>query len=95
MPNTKSAKKRLRQSTQRHAQNRSIRSSVKSQVKKVRQSIAEGNAKGGMEELRLATKKLDNAAARGVIHKNSAARTKSRLSAALKAIGGKVTAAAK
>ncbi|REK05482.1 MAG: 30S ribosomal protein S20 [Planctomycetota bacterium] len=85
MPNTRSAKKRLRQNEVRRNRNRSIKSAVKTQVRKVREAVAAGDTKAGEEEFRLAAKKLDQAAARGVVHANLAARVKSRLSAALKA----------
>lgn len=85
MPNTKSAKKRLRQSLERRARNRAVKSNVKSQVRKVADAVQSGNAELGSTEFRLAAKKLDRAAAHGVIHKNAAARVKSRLSKRLKA----------
>jgi len=84
MPTTKSAKKRLRQNVARRARNRAARSVLKSQVRKVRESVAAGDVEGAATALREATKKLDQAAARGVIHANASARTKSRLSAAIK-----------
>jgi small subunit ribosomal protein S20 len=89
MPNTKSAKKRLRQNHVRRARNRSTMSAVKTQVRKVREAIAAGDAKAGEAEFRLAAKRLDKAAADGVVHVNLAARVKSRLSSALKAAKGK------
>ncbi|HTM55705.1 MAG TPA: 30S ribosomal protein S20 [Pirellulales bacterium] len=85
MPNTKSAKKRLRQSLVRRARNRAYKSALKTQVRKVREEIAAGNLKAGETEFRLAAKRVDKAAAAGVVHPNLAARVKSRLSAALKA----------
>lgn len=85
MPNTKSAKKRLRQNLVRRTRNRATKSLLKTAVKKVRESIAEGDVSGGEQNFRLAAQKLDRAAARRVIHRNAAARVKSRLSAALKA----------
>ncbi len=85
MPTTKSAKKRHRQSLERRARNRSVKSSLKTQIKKVSATAAEGNAEGTEEEFRLAVKKLDQAAAKRVIHPNKAARLKSRLVKRLKA----------
>jgi small subunit ribosomal protein S20 len=79
MPTTKSAKKRLRQSLERRAKNRSVRSSVKTQVRKVREAVAAGDLAKAETELRLASKKLDRAGSKRVIHANAAARTKSRL----------------
>ncbi|MBI2824334.1 MAG: 30S ribosomal protein S20 [Planctomycetia bacterium] len=85
MPTTKSAKKRLRQNVARRARNRAGRSALKSQVRKVREALAGANGEAATTEFRLAAQKLDKAAARGVIHRNAAARLKSRLSAAVKA----------
>lgn len=85
MPNSISAKKRLRQNLVRRARNRAQKSVLKSQVRKVREAIVAGNLEAGEAEFRLAAKRLDRAAAKGVVHANLAARVKSRLSAALKA----------
>jgi small subunit ribosomal protein S20 len=79
MPTTKSAKKRLRQSLERRATNRAVKSSIKSQVRKVRAAVAAGDVAAAEAELRIATKKLDRAGSKRVIHSNAAARTKSRL----------------
>ncbi len=84
MPNSTSAKKRLRQNLVRRARNRAQKSVLKSQVRKVREAIAAGNVEVGETEFRLAAKRLDKAAAKGVVHANLAARVKSRLSTALK-----------
>jgi small subunit ribosomal protein S20 len=78
MPNTKSAKKALRQNTKRRLLNRSQRSALRTAVKKARTAAAEG-APDVAEALKLASKRLDQAAAKNLIHKNAAARTKSRL----------------
>jgi small subunit ribosomal protein S20 len=86
MPTTKSAKKRLRQSLTRRASNRATRSVLKTHVRKVRDAVAAADAAAAGEALRVTAKKLDQAAARGVIHANSAARLKSRLSAAIKTV---------
>jgi small subunit ribosomal protein S20 len=85
MPNSISAKKRLRQNLVRRARNRAQKSVLKSQVRKVREAIVAGNLEAGETEFRLAAKRLDKAAAKGVVHANLAARVKSRLSSALKA----------
>lgn len=84
MPNTKSAKKRLRQNEQRRARNRSVKRSVRTQCRKVRKEVDEGNLEAAQNELYRAARALDKAAAKGVIHKNAAARHKSRLSKLLK-----------
>lgn len=84
MPNSASARKRLRQNEALRVKNRSERSKVRTQIKKVRQAIADGNVEQGETEFRVAVKKLDQAAAKNLLHANAAARTKSRLSKALK-----------
>ena len=86
MPNTASAKKRLRQDTVRRVRNRSTKSSLRNQLRKVREAIAANEAEKADTEFRLLAKKLDKAASQNVIHANAAARTKSRVSAAIKAL---------
>jgi len=88
MPNSLSAKKRLRQNEAQRARNHSVKSNVRTQLRKVREAIATGDAAVSEAEFRTAVKKLDQAAAKNVIHANKAARTKSRLSKAIKAIKG-------
>jgi small subunit ribosomal protein S20 len=92
MPNSVSAKKRLRQSLDRRTRNRALRSSLRNQIKKVRTAIAGGDAAACETEFRTAVKRLDQAAAKNVLHANAASRLKSRLS---KAIKGLKTKAAK
>ena len=90
---TKSAKKRHRQSLERREVNRSTRAALKTQIKKIREAVKGGDVAKAEEEARTAARKLDVAAARGVIHKNAAARTKSRVSRFVK--GAKTAKAAK
>ena len=85
MPHTKSAKKRLRQSLERRAQNRATKSAVKTQIRKVREAVTAGDIAKAETELRLAAKKLDRAGVKRVIHPNAASRTKSRLSHLIRA----------
>ena len=89
MPTTKSAKKRLRQSLERRAKNRSTKSSIKTQVRKVREAVVAGDLTKADAEYRTAATKLDRAAAKHVIHSNAAARTKSRLQHMMKAAKAK------
>jgi small subunit ribosomal protein S20 len=81
MPNSASAKKRMRQEIKRRAHNRSIKSLVKTQINKARAAIATPtvNSEDALEAVRKAVSELDRAAKKGVIHKNNAARRKSRL----------------
>jgi small subunit ribosomal protein S20 len=92
MPNSVSAKKRLRQSLDRRARNRTVRSSIRSQVKKLRTAIAAGDVAASEAEFRVTAKKLDQASAKKVLHANAAARLKSRLSAAIKGVKAKAAA---
>ena len=84
MPNTKSAKKRLRQNVVRRTRNRVAKSALRTAVKKVRASLESGDVAQAGENFQAAVKKLDQSAARRIIHRNAAARVKSRLSAAIK-----------
>ena len=93
MPNTTSAKKRLRQTVKRTLNNRAVKSNVRNEVRKVRKLIEAGDLLACEAELRIASRKLDQAAGKRVIHPNAAARTKSRLSAAIKGLKDKKAAA--
>jgi small subunit ribosomal protein S20 len=89
MPNSASAKKRLRQSLDRRARNRVARTTLRTQIKKCRATIAGGDAAVCETEFRTTVKKLDQAAANNILHANAAARLKSRLSKAIKAVKAK------
>jgi small subunit ribosomal protein S20 len=84
MPNTKSAKKRMHQSEQQRLVNRSVKSAIKTQIRKVREAAVK-SVEQATVELRQLARKADKAAAHGVIHANTAARLKSRLTAVVKA----------
>jgi small subunit ribosomal protein S20 len=86
MPTTNSAKKRLRQNVARRTRNRSVKRAVRTQCRKVREAVQAGDVEQAETEFRLATKRLDRAGARNIIHRNAVARTKSRLSARIKAM---------
>ena len=85
MANIKSQIKRNKQNVVRHERNKAVRSEVKSRSKSA-VAAAETGADDADERLRLAIKRLDKAAAKGVIHKNAAARRKSRLVAQVKRV---------
>ena len=89
MPTTKSAAKRLRQSIERRARNRSAKRELRTLCNKVREAVLAGDAATADTEFKLAAKKLDRAGARKIIHPNAAARLKSRLSAQIRAAKGK------
>lgn len=78
MANIRSQIKRNRQNEKRRLRNKAVRSELKTRVKTA-VAAAETGAENSPEALRLAVKKLDKAAQKGVIHKNQAARRKSRL----------------
>jgi small subunit ribosomal protein S20 len=86
MPNSASSKKRHRQSLDRRASNRAVKSALRTQIRKLKEAVEAGDAKASTDELRLAGRKLDKAAAAGVIHKNTSSRLKSRLSAHAKTV---------
>jgi len=89
MPTTKSAAKRLRQSEARRASNRSVKRDVRSRCKKALAAPGGANSEEAQSAFRTAAKKLDQAAAKKVIHRNAAARLKSRLAARMKQAGVK------
>jgi small subunit ribosomal protein S20 len=89
MPNIQSAKKRLKQSIALRERNRSNKKAIRTECKKVIAAVDAGNVEQAEDELRTATKLLDQSAAAKVIHRNAAARTKSRLSARIKKLKGK------
>lgn len=86
MPNTKTAKKRLRQNVVHRLRNRSIKRAIRSQCRKVREAVDAQDPDRAESEFRLAAKRLDRAGAKNIIHRNAAARMKSRLSAKIKAL---------
>ncbi|MCX2726069.1 30S ribosomal protein S20 [Thermomicrobium sp. 4228-Ro] len=79
MPNTKSAAKALRRSERRRIRNRYWRSTARTLIKKARKLIEAGDLEAAAKAVGDAISVLDRAAAKGVIHKNNAARRKSRL----------------
>ncbi|TKB44243.1 30S ribosomal protein S20 [Thalassotalea mangrovi] len=86
MANSKSAKKRAIQSEKRRQHNASRRSMMRTYVKKVIAAIEAGNKEVATQEFAVAAPILDRMAGKGLIHKNKAARAKSRLNAAIKAL---------
>lgn len=87
MPNTESAKRALRKSLKRRIRNRAQRSALRTTVKKVRAAASPDNATEAREALQVAIKRIDQAAAKGLIHKNKAARDKSRLTRLVNKLG--------
>jgi small subunit ribosomal protein S20 len=85
MANIKSSKKDLKRNAKRRARNQATKSALKTYVKKVRQAVAAGVPENVQPALAGAIKQLDKAAQRGIIHKNQAARRKSRIAKAANA----------
>jgi small subunit ribosomal protein S20 len=86
MPNIKSAIKRVKTSEKRRALNASQKSALRSAVKSADQAIGGTDVAAAKAALLVATKKLDKAVTKGLIHKNAAARKKSRLAKRLNAL---------
>ena len=78
MANIKSQIKRNRQNEKRHARNKAVRSELKTRVKRAITAAQQGN-ENAPDVAKTAIKRLDKAASKGIIHKNAAARRKSRL----------------
>lgn len=86
MANIASAKKRARQTEKRLAHNAALRTELRTMIKKVRKTIAAGDKKAAAEQLRVTQSRIDSIADKKIVHKNTAARHKSRLAAAIKAM---------
>jgi small subunit ribosomal protein S20 len=86
MANTAQAEKRARQAEVRRAHNMSLRSTLRTAVKKVRKAVDAGDKAAAQAVFRTSVSTIDSIADKKIIHKNAAARTKSRLSAAVKAM---------
>ena len=79
MANTKSAIKRIRSSQHKRERNRVFRTRARTYIKRTRKLVAEERFDEAREAALLASSTLDRAASKGIIHKNNAARRKSRL----------------
>jgi small subunit ribosomal protein S20 len=86
LPNIKSAEKRVKIAADRRESNVARRSELKTSLKKAVSSITAGDSENAQVNLNAAIKSLDEAAGKGLIHKNQAARRKSRLTKKLNAI---------
>lgn len=84
MAHNKSAKKRIRQTVRRTATNRARTSRVRSFVKSVETAIASGDKKAAEAALKAAQPEIQRGATKGVVHRNTASRKLSRLSAQIK-----------
>ena len=89
MPNHKSAEKRMRQNERRRQINRGNRSRVRTSLKTLRSALGTGDSKQASEILPQTISTIDKAVQKGVLHKNAAARYKSRLTARVNAAAAK------
>jgi small subunit ribosomal protein S20 len=80
LPNIKSAAKRARQNITREKRNRRIKSMLKTSIRRYEESLQSGDMAEAKIKLNTAVRQIDKAAAKGIVHKNNAARKKSRLS---------------
>ena len=86
MANSAQARKRARQAVRSRTHNASLRSRMRTSVKRVVRALNTGDAEAAGAALKQAAPVLDGAAGKGLVHKNKAARHKSRLNARLKAL---------
>ena len=86
MPITKSAQKQLRKSRERRLRNRRAKSTLKTAIKKVREGLEGVDREKAAQAMEQAVPVIDKAAGKGFIHKNAAARYKSRLAHQLHAL---------
>lgn len=83
MANTKQQKKRVRTNEKAHLRNVAVKSELKTDVRKVREAIANSDKAAAESAFAVASRNLDRAAGKGVIHKNQAANRKSALATAI------------
>ena len=86
MPNTRSAAKRMRSSARRRERNRATKSRGRTLVRRFEEAVASGDVTAAGARYSLAASALDKAVAKGILHKNMAARKKSRMAARLNAL---------
>lgn len=86
MANNQSTKKRIRQDVKRQERNKAARSEMRRSIKRLRTAVADGDAKTAEELLPGTLSLVDSSARKSIIHRNMAARTKSRLERAVRAL---------
>lgn len=87
MANSKQAEKRVRQAEKNRLHNKSMRSAMRTSIKNTLKAIKAGDKEKAEAAFRTAVPKIDRMATKGIIHRNKAARHKSRLNAKLKQMG--------
>ncbi|MFP8882569.1 MULTISPECIES: 30S ribosomal protein S20 [Streptomyces] len=88
MANIKSQIKRIKTNEKARQRNKAVKSELKTAIRRTREAIAAGDAEKAAEAARVAGKKLDKAAGKGVIHKNQAANKKAALAQKVSALKG-------
>ena len=88
MANIKSQIKRNKQNEKRAERNKAVRTALKTSTKKIRTAADAGDAEDAMARQRENARALDKAVAKGIVHKRTAARRKSRLAKAASSVGG-------
>jgi small subunit ribosomal protein S20 len=89
MPIKKSAKKYMRVASRKTEKNKRVRGLFRSAIKKTKEAVAKGDLVAAQDELKKAIKALDKASEKNILHKNTAARKKSRLNKIVKAAAKK------
>jgi small subunit ribosomal protein S20 len=88
MANIKSQIKRNKQNEKRAERNKAVRTALKTSTKKIRTAVDTGDAEEAQARQRETARSLDKAVAKGIVHKRTAARRKSRLAKAVGSVGG-------
>lgn len=87
MANIKSQIKRIRTNEKRRQRNLAVKSELKTLVRRTREAVEAGDKEAAIEALRVASRKLDKAVSKGVIHRNQAANRKSKLARRVQSLG--------
>ncbi|HEX5565506.1 MAG TPA: 30S ribosomal protein S20 [Streptomyces sp.] len=88
MANIKSQIKRNKTNEKARLRNKAVKSELKTAIRRTREAVAAGDVEKAVEAVRVASRKLDKAASKGVIHKNQAANKKSALAQKVSALKG-------
>lgn len=88
MANIKSQIKRIKTNEKARQRNKAVKSELKTAIRRTREAVASGDVAKATEAQRLASKKLDKAASKGVLHKNNAANKKSALAQQVASLNG-------
>ena len=87
MANIKSQIKRIRTNEKRRQRNLAVKSELKTLVRRTREAVEAGDKEAAIEALRIASRKLDKAVSKGVIHRNQAANRKPKLARRVQSLG--------